>query len=371
MKILFDHQTFNYQNYGGISRYFIEVINGLKKNYSADVDLQLVYSHNEHLIEKNLHPTKPFLKTIKGGWRLQKILSRYNEILIKRKLAKGVDIFHPTYFDTYYLNSLGKAKFFLTVYDMIHETRLVITNNTKANLEVIKNKKILVEKATKIIAISESTKNDIIAIYGTDPNKIQVIYLASSLLPVKNYLPEKALPEKYILFVGNRKSYKNFTLFFESVIPLLKADKDLHIICAGGKKFNDDEIAELQSSELQDQVLQMNFDDKLLAYLYQNALCFVFPSLYEGFGIPTLEAFACGCPVVLSNTSSMPEVGGDAAAYIEPDNQESIYTVIKQVIENTALRNEMKKKGYKQLEKFSWQKCIDEHYNLYQRVLCN
>lgn len=367
MKILFDHQTFNYQNYGGISRYFIEVISGLKKDHAADVDLQLVYSHNEHLIEKNLHPTKPFLKKMKGGWRLQKGLSWYNKILVKRKLAKGVDIFHPTYFDTYYLNSLGKAKFLLTIYDMIHETRLV--NNTKDNLTIKENKKILVEKATKIIAISESTKKDIIEIYGTDPDKIEVIYLSSSLLPVENYVPAKTIPVKYILFVGNRKDYKNFSLFFKAITPLLQSDKELHIICAGGSKFQENEMAEFVSSGVQDQVLHMNFDDKLLAYLYQNAQCFVFPSLYEGFGIPTLEAFACGCPVVLSNTSSMPEVGGDAAVYIDPHNEESIYNGVKQVVGNTALQDEMRRKGYEQFKKFSWKKCVDEHYQLYKKLV--
>jgi glycosyltransferase involved in cell wall biosynthesis len=113
----------------------------------------------------------------------------------------------------------------------------------------------------------------------------------------------------------------------------------------------------------------MNFDDKLLAYLYQHALCFVFPSLYEGFGIPTLEAFACGCPVVLSNTSSMPEVGGDAAVYIDPHNRQSIYDGVKQVIENTALQEEMKRKGYEQFKKFSWKKCVDEHYQLYKKLV--
>ncbi|MGG9970613.1 glycosyltransferase family 4 protein [Ferruginibacter sp. SUN002] len=369
MKVLFDHQTFIYQNYGGISRYFIEVISALKQKYPADIDLPLLYSHNEHLIEKQMNPTKPILKKIKGGWRIQHLMARYNRVVIKKRLAKGVDVFHPTYFDTYYLNSLGKARFLLTIYDMIHEKRLVVTDNTKANLEVVTNKKILVERADKIIAISESTKKDIIEIYGTDPDKIEVIYLSSSLQPVKEYSPSIKIPEKYILFVGNRRSYKNFELFFQSVSSLLKEDKDLHIICAGGKKFSEAEIANIESFDLQSRVLQMNFDDKLLAWLYQNAICFVFPSLYEGFGIPTLEAFACGCPVVLSNTSSMPEVGGDAAMYIDPSSRESIYNTVKKIIESPSLQQEMRTKGYEQLKKFSWQKCADEHYHLYKKII--
>ena len=119
------------------------------------------------------------------------------------------------------------------------------------------------------------------------------------------------------------------------------------------------------------QLMQLNINDNILAYLYQHAACFVFPSLYEGFGIPTLEAFSCGCPVVLSNLSSMPEVGGEAVMYINPEKEESIYEGVKKVIENKLLRNELIEKGYRQAEKFSWEKCVDAHYRLYNNLNLN
>lgn len=369
MKVLFDHQTFNYQKYGGISRYFTEVISGLKNHYSLDTDLQLLYSHNEHLIEKKLQPTKSYLKNLKGGWRLQNLITNLNKFFVKKKLSKGVDVFHPTYYDTYYLNDLGRTKLVLTIYDMIHEKRLIHTAATKDNLQVITNKKILAKKADKIIAISESTKNDIVEVYGIAPGKIDVIYLANSLFPSENFLPPVAVPEKYILFVGNRSDYKNFDLTLKAITPLLQSDRTLHLICAGGKKFTEKEKLHLQELDIQHQVMQLNISDVFLGYLYQHALCFVFPSIYEGFGIPTLEAFACGCPVVLSNTSSMPEVGGDAAVYIDPYSQESIYQSVNKIINTPLLRNELTQKGYIQLKKFSWQKCVEEHFRVYRKLM--
>lgn len=370
MKVLFDHQTFHYQKYGGISRYFAEVIDGLKLNKKVSVELPLVYSHNAHLAEKKMNPTKPYLeKNFKGNHRIQNLISKYHRIKVQQKLKKGVDIFHPTYYDTYYLNSLGSAKLVLTIYDMIHEKKLFSDDKINANTVITDNKKKLAIKASKIIAISESTKKDIIDCYGIDPSKIEVIYLSSSLLPVDDFSPTTVLPSKYILFVGNRDHYKNFSLFFQSVAPLLQADKSLHLICAGGGKFSEKEKVLLAEKSLVDQIMQIGIDDNLLAYLYQHALCFVFPSLYEGFGIPTLEAFACGCPVVLSNTSSMPEVGGDAVIYINPAEAESIYNGIKQVVDNESLQKELRTKGYQQFKKFSWGKCVEEHYRLYANIL--
>jgi glycosyltransferase involved in cell wall biosynthesis len=333
------------------------------------VDLQLIYSHNEHLSEKKLNPTKPFLKDIKGGWRIQNILSAYNKFLVKRKLKRGVDIFHPTYFDTYFLNSLNNAKFIFTIYDMIHEKKMVIVDKAASNNEIIENKKLLAKSASKIIAISESTKKDIVDIYGIDESKVEVIYLSASLTADLEYIPTIQIPKQYILFVGIRKGYKNFKLFVEAVAPLIHSSKNLFIVCAGGGKFTLDEFAELQKLGIAENVIQVGVDDNILAFLYRNALCFVFPSLYEGFGIPTLEALTCGCPVVLSNTSSMPEVGGDAVVYIDPYSKESIFHAIKEVIESNSLQMQLKEKGYLQAKKFSWDKCAEEHYKLYKSLL--
>ena len=115
--------------------------------------------------------------------------------------------------------------------------------------------------------------------------------------------------------------------------------------------------------------MQLNANDAVLAYAYSHAQCFVFPSIYEGFGIPTLEAFACNCPVVLSNSSSMPEVGGDAAVYFNPEKVDEIAKGIRSVLNDPQLRDQMKEKGKRQLEKFSWAKTARQTVACYRRVM--
>jgi glycosyltransferase involved in cell wall biosynthesis len=176
-------------------------------------------------------------------------------------------------------------------------------------------------------------------------------------------------PQKYLLFVGNRRVYKNFDTFTESISQLLRDDKNLYLICAGGGKFTPSEIASLEKSGVINKVTQCSFDDNILAQLYQNALAFIFPSLYEGFGIPILEAFFCGCPVVASNISSLPEVAGDAAEYFDPLDKISILNAVKKIAYDHGLRCKLKNKGYERLKNFSWEKTANQTKMLYKSIL--
>ncbi len=141
----------------------------------------------------------------------------------------------------------------------------------------------------------------------------------------------------------------------------------MHLVCVGGGAFTEDELNE--QSQFSKRVHQMNVDDNTMAYAYSHAECFVFPSLYEGFGIPTLEAFACGCPVILSNTSSMPEVGGDAPQYIDPSDVGDMTNKIRIVLADESLRKSMIEKGRLQLQKFNWDKTAEETLRVYEETL--
>ena len=224
------------------------------------------------------------------------------------------------------------------------------------------------EKATKIIAISESTKADILDIYPhIDAGKIEVVYLAHSIKTVSNIKSD--LPKKYILFVGNRLFYKNFIFFLRAVSPILKANPDLYLVCAGGNAFNDEEQELINNLDVNSQILQKNFLDIELANYYQGAQCFVFPSAYEGFGIPVLEAMACGCPVILADHSSFPEVAGNAGIYFELNNAEDLSNKLNQLLENNNLRTEYKHKGLIQANKFNWQKTAEACLNIYKKSI--
>jgi len=257
----------------------------------------------------------------------------------------------------------------MTVYDTIHEKYPEIINSIDKTLE---NKKILLAKAELILAISNSTKNDLIKIHNIPAEKIEVVYLASSLS--KKILPQKekmSLPEKYILFIGNRDFYKNFNNFILAVEPLLKEHIDLFLIAAGGGGFTKQEYKYFKSKRLENKILFRDADDASLATLYSNALAFIFPTLYEGFGIPALEAMNCDCPVIMSNTSSLPEVGGDAAIYFDPTNIEDIRNKIISVIFDNELRKELLAKGVIQRNKFSFAITAKKTLEVYKRILNN
>lgn len=366
MKILYDHQIFTSQKYGGISRYFYELMSEFNKMKNIETIVSLVVSNNHYISDKkfityfDVLPNKQF----RGKHRLFNFVNKPNTILKLKQ--QNFDIFHPTYYDPYFLKYIGNKPFVLTVHDMIHEKfREMFSPKDKTT----EQKRLLVEKATKIIAVSENTKKDLIELFGTDESKIEVVYLGNSMFPKPDIKINFDIPNRYLLFVGNRGSYKNFKRFIKSISDILKQDKGLFVLCAGGGKFNSSENQLFRELEISNKVLQYNLDDNSLAYFYQNALAFIFPSLYEGFGIPVLESFACGCPVICSNVSSLPEVAGEAACYFDPYSEDSIKNAVIKVLEDSTFREDLIKMGTERLKKFSWKKTAEETKRIYESVL--
>jgi glycosyltransferase involved in cell wall biosynthesis len=369
MRILFDHQAFTEQRYGGVSRYFTELISRLQKDPGFDCRLSFRYSNNEHLPEARSLPVKRFLGRVKfkGQYSLLKFVNkRFSTKVLSRG---GFDLFHPTYFDPYFLVPLRDKPFVITVFDMIAEK---YSKRYFHGADISSAKKAVISRADHVIAISRSTRDDLLEYYPLPEEKVTVIPLACPLSEaVIHQIPEETSstwPKPYLLFVGFRGVYKNFDLFFEAVGGLLR-DKDLFLVCAGGGAFNSREKALIERLRLSGRVFQTSFDDRRLARLYKNALAFVFPSLYEGFGLPILEAFACGCPVVLSRSSSFPEVAGEAGAYFDPSDRDSIRLAVEAVIEDEELREKIIKKGYEQLSKFTWEKTVEMTKAVYQKAL--
>jgi glycosyltransferase involved in cell wall biosynthesis len=174
--------------------------------------------------------------------------------------------------------------------------------------------------------------------------------------------------EDYILYVGNRATYKNFD-FFVSAIAQLLIDADLKLVCAGGGDFSSQQQVLIKSLKLENRIVfKKIINDDILANYYAHALFFCFPSLYEGFGIPVLESFACGCPALLSNGGSLPEVGGDAALYFDPTNSDSLIKSVSELISNQALRQNLKERGFERLKQFSWDTTFLETVEVYKSV---
>ncbi len=213
----------------------------------------------------------------------------------------------------------------------------------------------MIKTASRIIAISENTKLDIIHYYDIESSKIQVVHLGNSFPTVTATEPRPSdFPARYLLFVGLRSGYKNFSLFAEAIADLFAEDRDLRLICVGGGPFNSDEKKHLSRLLLVDKVIQVSPTDEELARLYRHASLFAFPSLYEGFGIPILEAFGAGCPVVVSDTGSFPEVAGEAAAYFNPRDPGSIRAVIGQILGDPNRASALREAGRRRLARFDW-----------------
>lgn len=232
-----------------------------------------------------------------------------------------------------------------------------------------------VKKSDKIIAVSHSTKNDILKFYPMiKEEKIKVIYhgFDPKLLQEKISDEEKnkintkykILNTKYILYVGAIQPRKNLKELIKAFEIIKKERKDLKLVLAGGKAWMWEEVMERisRSTYHNDIIVTGTIPFSEVISLYKNASVFVFPSLYEGFGIPVLEAFACGVPVILAKNSSLLEVGGGAANYFE--SIENLCYQIREILDKEELRKEMIEKGFNQAKKFSWDKCAEETIEL-------
>lgn len=230
-----------------------------------------------------------------------------------------------------------------------------------------------IKKASKVLTISESSKNDIIKEYGVASENVAVTYpgvkenvaLSPHIYAMNQLKMKYEVTDNYILFVGTlqpRKNIKRLIEAFAEVIKNKKFPKDLQLVIIGKKGWQYEEILEAPGRlEISERVLFLeSIGNEELPEFYKHALCMVLPSLYEGFGLPVLEAMKYDCPVITSNVSSLPEAGGDACLYVDPEDTLDIADKITKLLASEKLREELKEKGRKQLQKFSWEKTARE-----------
>ena len=382
MKILYDHQAFTYQYYGGVSKCFCELISHLPATALPIIGVSEsnnIHLHNSNLCA-NLKPVsideQHFMTrySFRGKGKLYKLLKLFNfnttEIINKKKcldlLKSGdFDIFHPTFFDDYYLEFLNGKPFVLTIHDMMPE--LFPQYYKKNDIQIIGKKK-LVTKASVIIAVSEQTKKDIIEILNVPEEKIHVIYHGGP--KVENFKGKGLYDFPYFLYVGQRGTYKNFPRLLQDFSKFIKIYSNVKLVCTG-PDFTSAEYDMIKLLKLEKNIIHRKSSDQDLKLLYANAIAFVYPSLYEGFGMPILEAFAYGCPVLLNNKSCFPEIAGDAAIYFEADNDSSNLLEVMNHFYNLPDKhiNAIVNNGYRRLSDFSWEKSAEKLYDIYKYIL--
>ena len=369
MKIAFDSQILTLQKYGGISRYICNLAAQLADIKGLDVRIFAPFYVNAYL--------ERLPKGILSGIRVPLIPKMARAIhhsslwLARGAIARFAPlIVHETYYTDSPVVSKG-ARTVVTVYDMIHEH---FPSMFAQNDPISKLKRESVLRADHVICISENTRRDLLdSVSVLSPEKISVVYLGFDKF---GSLDEKVKENStlngspFLLFVGLRKHYKNFNRLLEAYASSNWLRQNFRIVCAGGGKLQSSELEMMhQLGVSRRQVEQINADDSILAELYRNAAAFIYPSRYEGFGIPPLEAMFLRCPVICSNSSSIPEVVGDAGEYFDLDCRDSLRAAIERVLQSKERRKFLIQKGIERCEVFSWERCASETLAIYQSLV--
>lgn len=378
MRILYDYQIFQWQRVGGISNSFVNLIQNLPS--TAEFQIGIKDSDNVHLKESGLVQVRPFsseqnfitnryfygkgylfrlYSSIVPSINSREVNRQYSIDLLK---SGQFDVFHPTFFEDYFLPYLNKTPYVFTVHDMITEkfkTGDILQTN---------NKKTLVDRASHIIAVSNNTKQDLMDIFNVPESKITVIYHGvSEITPAPQF---NIGVDNYILFVGLRGGYKNFIPMMKSLLPVLERHTELKIVCTG-PEFSNFELQFFRNNNLLNRMIHITPSDTELRALYSKAICFIFPSLYEGFGIPILEAWKCGCPVLLNTKSCFPEIAQDAAIYFSLDeNNSNLAETMESFLKMTKTEKQLLiERQNRRLLDFSWKKSAEQLMEVYKNVI--
>lgn len=360
MRIAFDHQ-FCTLNYGGVARYYARLASELADRPGVTPRVVAPLYINPYLadVPAAVVPGRRLAATRANGR-----IVRFANAVAGHPLQAlfRPDIVHETYYSSH-RTAPSRARIVLTIYDMIHEKFPELF--PEAGI-VIARKAAAVARADHILCISEHTRADLIGVHPAAASKSSVTLLGFDPDPAA--APHVA-ERPYLLFVGQRGTYKNFSGLLDvyAASPELRGGFDL--IAAGGGPFDATEREAIGIHGVETTVRQVRADDVQLRSLYAGAAAFVYPSLYEGFGIPPLEAMAAGTPVVAMNVSSVPEVCGDAAAYANPGDPDSLRHAIEEVVLSPERRKALVAAGTTRLTHFSWSKCADDTLAAYRNLL--
>lgn len=373
MKIAYDPQIFCAQTYGGVSRYFCEIASRLAHTPGNEVSIAAPLHVNAYL-----QHLPPGIVTGFRGPRADRLTSVYPRLFLRGMglvlgdlvlRAQFPDIVHETYYFSYPFGP-SRARRVITIHDMIHE--LFPLDFPLAD-KTTRHKAMAAKRADHVICISESTRRDAIEILGLAPEKISVIHHGFDLMRGGgdgHVNEETTTDEPFLLYVGNRGGYKNFLRLLEAYASSPQLRAEFRLVCFGGGALNMEEHERIaQLGLMSGRVIQLGGSDQLLSQLYTRANAFVYPSLYEGFGIPPLEAMSHDCPVVCGTTGSIPEVVGDGGEYFDPADVDSIREAIERVVGSENHRKTLIEKGRARLGCFSWNRCANETLEVYRNLL--
>lgn len=363
MNILYDGQIYASQVAGGISRYFANLIKRLPESVNPSLTTCQTSSVN--------HPNHSKLKTFhyqRFGFRPGRV-SYWLEPYYFRAVnyLNRFDVIHPTYYNLLSRQDIRKCRYpiVLSVWDMIHE---IFPEQMDANGSHREMKRKAILAAQKIICISENTKRDLLQRYSISEEDVTVTYLSSELNISLSYGSESVPERPYFFYVGGRANYKNFERLLIALGKIIFCDNDL-ALCVVGSPFTADEERLIYDLGLEDHIEHYSYVKNChLAKLYRCSLAFIYPSLYEGFGIPPLEAMACGTVAIVAKSSSLPEVVGNAALLFNPKSTDELIDQLRFVLDNSIERDRLISAGKIREREFSWDKTTAQTLEVYRSV---
>ncbi len=360
LKILYDYGAFLDQKQGGVTRIMNEIIRREIQRNSVECQVYAGFHKNTGLHEiacefpNNVHE---FL--LPQSIAKQRVFLPINNALFVQFAKRfAPDICHYTFFKTPKVPV--KTKTVVTIHDLIFEIFLKTDNQVNERRDAL-------SKVDGIICVSNNTKNDLLKFYDVGNKPILVAYHGNDLNSSRAVPPDVDVP--YLLYVGNRGSlYKNFELVLKA---FAKSDmlKPLSLVCFGGRPFDKTEWRTILKAGLANRVFHRSGSDDTLAGFYQNAIALIYPSRYEGFGLPPIEAMACRCPVLASNAAPMPEIIGNAALFFDPNSEDDLLNAISILLHQPEVRKSLIDNGLERTRFFSWDKTALLIHQFYQNLL--
>lgn len=365
MRIFFDHQVTSLQDAGGVSRYHFELVRELGQRTDARVEYVLGWNASVLPFGELASPTVHILSKKAG---LRPGIARYGlNALLTNTLAplRGCfDIYHSTY--QRWEPSIRYRRMIVTHHDSTPERFPELFPDAAA---VIGRKRRLYQRADGILCVSEASRADLLHYYDVDPDKVAVVHHGFRSLESAQEDKHPLGGRPYLLYVGSRASYKNFQALLRAMVAG-DAPADMALLVAGGGPWLPEELKRLQALDLEGRVrLLPKVKEAELAAVYRHASLLVYPSLYEGFGFPPLEAMSLDCPVLVSRTSSLPEICGEAAFYFDPADPSALGAQLAALLGNEEIMRSKLELGRVQVQRYTWRSAADATFAFYRQCL--
>ncbi len=372
MRIAFDAQIFCRQRVGGISRYFAS----LAQQMAA---IPGVYTRIVAPLHINDFAARLPVGLVRGRrvadmGRANVLIGIYSAVMGElAQYSLRPDIVHETY---YYPQLRGPrtARRIVTIHDLSYQR---LPEQHRANSPIPRWMGSALARADQVICVSEHTRRDLLELYDVAAERVSVTHLGYAPLAQLPIEEEAATlrahfsggaGKPYLLYVGSRANYKNFPALLRAFAASAWLRQNFALVCFGGGELTPVELSLIADLGIGGGVRHVDGPDSLLAGCYRHASVFVYPSLYEGFGMPPLEAMSLDCPVVCSNSSSIPEVVGDAAILFDPLDPDAIRAALETVLDSASLRSSLIERGRQRKELFSWQRCARETLEIYRKA---